>query len=148
MRFRSALPSDITGMQVVRRSVRENALSDPGLVRDADYLPFLGIDGTAWVALHGDTVVGFSIADVPGQNIWALFVFPEYEGRGIGKELHRLLMDGYFAQTHRTVWLSTAYNTRAEAFYRLRGWTDSGAHNAIERRFEMTAEDWRQFREV
>ncbi|GAA4344847.1 GNAT family N-acetyltransferase [Flaviaesturariibacter amylovorans] len=142
--YRPATVPDIPGMQVVRRSVTENALSNPDLVRDADYVPFLGTEGTAWIALDGDRIVGFSIADVPGRNIWALFLFPEYEGRGIGKELHRLMMSGYFGQTKETVWLSTAFHTRAEAFYRLRGWTDKGAHNAIERRFEMTAEDWKR----
>ena len=61
-------------------------------------------------------IVGFSIADLIGNNIWALFVDPDYEGCGIGKKLHSLMMDWYFSQTDKTVWLSTAPASRAEGF--------------------------------
>jgi ribosomal protein S18 acetylase RimI-like enzyme len=38
-------------------------------------------------------IVGFSIADVQANNIWALFVHPAYEDKGIGKHLHGLMLE-------------------------------------------------------
>ncbi len=36
----------------------------------------------------------------------------------------------------------TAFNTRAEQFYRKAGWTEVGTHGTKEIKFEMTYEDW------
>lgn len=140
--YRVATAHDIPGMQVVRRSVKENALSDPSRIRDEDYMPYLAARGRTWVALDGAQVVGFAVADLQEGSVWALFVLPNYEARGIGKELHRQMMDWYFAQTGREAWLSTAYATRAEEFYRRQGWRDAGAYSAMERRLELSREDW------
>jgi GNAT superfamily N-acetyltransferase len=87
-------------------------------------------------------IVGFSVADLKEHNIWALFVQPAWEGRGIGKQLHRLMLDWYFAQTPETVWLSTAPRSRAETFYRKQGWTETGRQPNGETRFEMTYAAW------
>ena len=142
MRFREATADDIAQIQRVRHSVKENVLSDPGLVPDADVFDYISNRGKGWVCEEDETIVGFSIADVKGNNIWALFIQPEYEGKGIGKELHRLMLDWYFSQTDKSVWLSTAPRSRAEAFYRKAGWTETGTHGKGELRFEMTKERW------
>jgi GNAT superfamily N-acetyltransferase len=140
--YREAVRADVPAMQVVRHLVKENVLSDPALVPDSDCIKYIEQRGKGWVCFDGARLVGFAIADIEGNSIWALFVDPEYEGQGIGKELHRMMMDWYFEQTRDTVWLSTAYDTRAEQFYKMQGWTDAGAYNAKERKFEMTAMDW------
>ena len=41
----------------------------------------------AWVAEDDRRIVAFSIADRNKNAIFALFVLPEYEGRGLGSEL-------------------------------------------------------------
>src|SRR5688500_1198390 len=121
MIIREARLTDILRMQVIRHSVRENVLSDPALVTDKDYLEFLVIRGKGWVCELDGQVIGFAIVDLKENNVWALFVQPEYEGRGAGKGLHRVMLDWYFEQTKTPLWLGTAFGTRAETFYRRQG---------------------------
>jgi GNAT superfamily N-acetyltransferase len=142
MLIREAKTADIRQIQVVRNSVKENTLSDPGLVTDQDCEEFINVRGKGWVCEIDDTIVGFAIADLAENNIWALFIDPGFEGRGIGKQLQRVMLDWYFSQTKETVWLGTAYNTRAELFYRRAGWKESGTNGPKEIRFEMSFEDW------
>lgn len=75
-------------------------------------------------------------------NIWALFLDPKHEKKGIGQRLHNTMLDWYFAQTKEKVWLGTAFNTRAEQFYRKAGWTKVGTRGANEIKFEMSYKDW------
>ena len=87
-------------------------------------------------------IVGFAIVDLQANNIWALFLKPEFEKRGIGKKLHDIMLDWYFKQTKNNVWLGTSPNTRAEIFYRKLGWTEIGTHGKGEIKFEMKFNDW------
>ena len=142
MIFREAVTNDIAQIQIVRNSVKENTLSNPLLVPDADCDEFINLRGKGWVCEVDSTIVGFAIADLKDNNIWALFVHPDYENKGVGKELHRLMLDWYFTQTKETVWLGTAFNTRAETFYRMNGWKEAGMHGPKEIKFEMSYESW------
>lgn len=142
MTIREANIDDIQQMQRVRNSVTENALSDPGVVTDKDYEAFIGKRGKGWVCEMDRKIVGFAIADLRENNIWALFVDPKFEKKGIGRQLHKTMLDWYFAQTKQDVWLSTAFNTRAEHFYRKAGWKEVGTHGTKEIKFEMTCKDW------
>lgn len=142
MIIREAKIEDIKQIQVVRNSVKENTLSDPGLVTDKDCEDFIITRGKGWVCEINNEVVGFSIVDLKDNNIWALFLKPEFEKRGIGKQLHDIMLDWYFVQTRVNVWLGTSPNTRAELFYRKMGWTEIGKHGKGEIKFEMTYEAW------
>jgi GNAT superfamily N-acetyltransferase len=104
--FREALITDIRGIQRVRNAVQENRLSNPALVSDKDCEAFLVDRGKGWIALYDNDVVGFSIADMRDNNVWALFVDPSFEKKGIGKELQRLMLDWYFTQTNKTFGLA------------------------------------------
>ena len=141
MTFREATTSDIPHIQLVRHSVKENILSDPARVTDQDCEVYLTQRGKGWVCEADGQIVGFAIADLQEHNVWALFLRPEYEGRGIGKRLHRLMLDWYFHQTKEPIRLGTAPGTRAEQFYRLQGWQAAGKHGS-ESKFEMRYEDW------
>ena len=142
MLFREAQIRDIEQIQVVRNSVKENMLSDPALVPDSDVKEFITVRGKGWVCEIGDTIVGFAIADLKEHNIWALFIDPDHEAKGIGKKLHRIMLDWYFSQTKETVWLGTAPNSRAEKFYRMQGWKEVGVHGKGEIKFEMERSQW------
>ena len=116
MVFREAKIEDIPQIQVVRNSVKENTLSNPDLVTDKDCEEFLFSRGKGWVCEISNQIVGFAIADLKDNNIWALFLHPDYEQKGIGRKLHDTMLDWYFNQTGETVWLGTSPGTRAEPF--------------------------------
>lgn len=143
MKIREANIHDIKKIQIVRNSVKENTLSDPNLVTDKDCEEYITERGKGWVCEIDNRIVGFAIADLKENNIWALFLHPDFEGKGIGQLLHRTMLDWYFKQTKEKVWLGTAFNTRAEQFYRKAGWEEAGTHSSKEIKFEMTYEEWK-----
>ncbi|ESU18403.1 GCN5-like N-acetyltransferase [Flavobacterium limnosediminis JC2902] len=146
MTFREATIEDIKQIQVVRNSVKENTLSNPALVTDSDCEEFLTQRGKGWVCEVNNQIVGFAIADLKENNIWALFLQPEFEGKGIGTKLQQIMLDWYFSTGKESVWLGTAPGTRAEAFYRKSGWTQNGMHGGNEVKFEMSKEQWKKNR--
>ena len=142
MIYREAKIEDIQQIQIVRNAVKENTLSNPDLVTDDDCALFMTAKGKGWVCEIDQLVVGFAIVDLQENNIWALFLLPSFEGKGIGKQLHNLMLNWYFTQTTTSVWLGTAFNTRAERFYRKAGWLEIGTHGSKEIKFEMSFENW------
>jgi GNAT superfamily N-acetyltransferase len=142
MIIREATTEDIPQIQIVRNSVKENMLSDPNLVTDADCMDFITSRGKGWVCEIDKQIIGFAIADLKENNIWALFLDPKFEGKGIGQLLHHTMLDWYFTQTKNTVWLGTAFDTRAEKFYRKAGWVEVGMHGSKEIKFEMSYLNW------
>jgi len=142
MIFREANTADIPQIQFVRNSVKENMLSDPTLVSDKDCEEYMTTRGKAWVCEVNEKIVGFAYVDMKENNVWALFVQPEYAEKGIGKALHNLMLDWYFTVSNKKIWLGTAANTRAEGFYRRQGWTEVGLHGK-EIKFEMSFDDWK-----
>jgi GNAT superfamily N-acetyltransferase len=122
--------------------VKENTLSNPDLVTDRDCEDFITNRGKGWVCEMNNQVIGFAIVDLRENNIWALFLQPQFESKGIGRHLQKLMLDWYFSKTKNTVWLGTAPNTRAESFYRRSGWKETGTHGKGEIKFEMTYDAW------
>ncbi|UPZ35501.1 GNAT family N-acetyltransferase [Sphingobacterium sp. PCS056] len=143
MMLREARVGDIPQIQIVRNAVKENTLSNPDLVTDQDCADFISQRGKGWICEMEHQIVGFSIVDLVDHNVWALFVHPDFDKRGIGKQLHDIMLDWYFNQTQQSVWLGTAPGTRAEAFYRRAGWKEIGLHGKGEIKFEMTFEKWK-----
>ncbi|MEO8147358.1 MAG: GNAT family N-acetyltransferase [Bacteroidia bacterium] len=148
MIFREAQVSDITQMQYVRNTVKENMLSNPALITDEAIEHFLTVRGKGWVCEIDNRIVGFANADLQDHNIWALFIQLEFAEKGIGKQLHNMMLDWYFSKTKETVWLGTSPNTRAEKFYRMQGWKEVGIHGKGEIKFEMTFDDWKNLYKV
>ncbi len=143
MFFREATIKDIKALHSIRMAVKENMLSNPLLVTEADYINFLTTHGKGWLCEIDDTIVGFAIVDTSDNNVWALFVHPDFEKKGVGRKLLEIMLNWFFEQSDKTLWLGTAPNTRAEKFYRLTGWKDKGVRENGEIRFEMTYEDWK-----
>jgi GNAT superfamily N-acetyltransferase len=140
--FHEATIDDIQQIQVVRNAVLENQLSDPLLITDKDCEEYVLHRGKGWVCEVAGKIVGFSIVDLQENNVWALFVHPAFDKRGIGSQLHDIMVDWYFSQTTKGIWLGTAPGTRAERFYRTKGWTETGKHRKKEIKFEMSYQDW------
>jgi GNAT superfamily N-acetyltransferase len=128
MNFREAGIEDIPALTEVRRSVKENVLSDPRKVTREMYVAYLGESGKGWLCEIEGEVVGFSVASVADASIWALFVKPSYEGRGIGKTLLRLATDWLFEMNATTIALRTEAHTRAASFYEKQGWQRGESH--------------------
>ena len=145
-RIREAKEADIPQMMKVRLEVNENQLSDPGWVTYEDCLDYIIHRGKGWVAEIDKDIVGFAIADLKDDNVWALFMHPDFEKRGIGKKLHHTMLEWYFHQEKKNIWLSTDPNSRANEFYQRQGWTPTAILESGEQKFEMTLEDWTQSR--
>ncbi|SIS52604.1 Ribosomal protein S18 acetylase RimI [Chryseobacterium shigense] len=143
--IREARKEDIPQIQIIRNSVKENTLSDPALVTDADCEEFLFKRGKGWIGEINSQIVGFSIVDLKEHNIWALFLHPDFEKLGIGRKLHDIMLDWYFEQTTEEVWLGTAPGTRAAVFYQKSGWKETGKHGK-EIRFEMSFNTWKNIK--
>lgn len=141
--IREARLEDIPQIQVVRNSVKENILSDPALVTDKDCEWFMFERGKGWVGEADGRIVGFSIVDLQENNVWALFVHPDFENKKVGRKLHDIMLDWYFEQTKSNIWLGTSPQTKAETFYRKSGWQEIGMHGKNEIKFEMTYNHWK-----
>jgi hypothetical protein len=90
LNFREATADDITQIQILRNSVKENVLSNPDLVTNEHCLEFITNRGKGWVCESDNIIVGFSIVDLKERNVWALFLNPNYERIGIGKQLQKM----------------------------------------------------------
>jgi len=123
--IRRAGLADIADLMRVREAVRENRHFGPNKVTCEDVADFLRT-GEIWIWEEDCRIMGFSAGDAQDGWIWALFVDPDHEGRGIGRALlacacRTLVRAGFDSAT-----LTTEPGTRAARFYRRAGWTDAG----------------------
>ena len=142
MAIRFATVEDIPQLQNIRSAVKENILNNPLLVSYNDYVSLITEGGRGWVHQHENSITGFAIVDIQKNNIWALFVHPDYEKQGIGRLLHDEMLSWYFKNLQQPLWLTTAAGTRAEQFYRLSGWEQIGINASNEIIFEITSKAW------
>jgi|SRR5688572_4031976 GNAT superfamily N-acetyltransferase len=119
--LRAAVASDIAAIQRVRASVRQNRLVST-IITDEDVRAALETTGRGWVVEAKGEVVAFAIGNAVTGNIWALFVHPEHEGRGYGRQLHDTMVNWLWAVGLRRLWLTTEPGTRAQRFYESAGW--------------------------
>lgn len=137
MIFREAKIEDIPALSDLRLSVKENRLSDPGKITVEMYRAYLNEIGKTWLCETNGEVVGFSAASFRDSSIWALFVKPDYEGRGIGKKLLKLATESLFERGAPSVSLNTGANTRADGFYQHLGWKRGEFKNSGEVRYTL-----------
>lgn len=109
----------------VRTSVRENhqgvgELAGLGITPES-VSAMIGADPCCWVAVEDDRIAGFSMIDDNAGTLFAAFVRPECEGRGIGGALVARAEAALFRR-HPVIWLETGRGTRAAAVYRHLGW--------------------------
>ncbi len=123
--IRTAHAADIPAMHEIRLAVRENALRDLSKVTPESYLPFVEAN-TIWVAENAAQTIGFAAIDAAAASVWALFVSPEWEGRGAGTALHNAMLNWARGWRLTDLRLTTASNTRAARFYTRSGWCMTG----------------------
>ena len=74
------------------------------MVPDSDVADYITRRGKGWICEIENRLVGFAIADLQDNNIWALFIDPAFERQGIVKLLHDKMLNWYFDQNKLSVW--------------------------------------------
>ena len=120
-----AVRSDIDAIQRVRASVQENRLVST-VITDEDVRVAIEETGRGWVVEEDGEVVAFAIGNATTGNVWALFVHPEHEGRGYGRQLHDTVVNWLWTTGLQRLWLTTEPGTRAQRFYDAAGWQLTG----------------------
>jgi len=136
--LRQARPTDVAALNSLRLRMRENILSRPHWLTEARTLAAITQTGRGWVWEESGVILGFSVANAGERNIWALFVEPGFEGRGIGRQLLDQAVQWLWSLSPCTIWLTTDHDTRAESVYRAAGWKDMARLENGEIRFELT----------
>lgn len=136
MLIRVAGVSDVQELHRVRLSVLENRLTRT-IISDQDYVDAITRTGRGWVAESDGVIRGFAVANRQNGNIWALFVEPGFEGRGLGSALHDVMIEWMRSVGCDIAWLETEPGTRAESFYRKAGWQFIETTTDGDARFEL-----------
>ena len=136
--LRLAVAADVPDMLRVRAAVKENRLVSrvigPEEVQEA-----IERTGRGWVAEVDGQLAGFAIGNLETGNIWALFMDPPFEGRGLGRGLHDTMVNALLGHGLARLHLSTDPGTRAARFYRRAGWRELGPVAGGETAFEWIA---------
>ena len=140
-KIRVASEADVETLFDIRTSVHENhesqaELAAIGVTPDA-VAEMLSSTARAWLAEVDDQPVAFSMADARQGTVFALFVRPGYEGRGLGQGLMRRAEDWLYAQGWQEIWLVTGgdQELRANRFYHRLGWIVAGEERDGQVRF-------------
>jgi GNAT superfamily N-acetyltransferase len=126
-RVRPATPADLPRISEVRHGTAENRLLNPALVTDAEVAWYLNA-AIFLVSEDSTGVQGFTCVNHQTGYVWALFVIDEARGRGHGTALLDAAMTRLRAAGHRQAFLSTGHGTKAEGFYRSKGWRPMGTN--------------------
>ena len=139
MIIRPATTADINEIFAIRTSVRENHLSLEQLkhmgITEESIGSILDEDECAWIAEAEGAPVGFAMADAEDGSVFALFVRPEWENKGVGKLLLERL-EAFLFSRHEMLWLETDGCSRAAGFYARQGWTRAAELENGDARFE------------
>jgi GNAT superfamily N-acetyltransferase len=124
---RPATRADLPRIYEVRHGTAENPLSNPALVTDAEVAWYM--DEAIFLVSEDDTnVQAFTCVNHQTGYVWALFVIDGAQGRGHGSALLEVAMARLRQLGHRQAFLSTGRDTKAERFYRSRGWQPMGVN--------------------
>lgn len=127
--LRQATRADIPGIWDVRYAVEENTLRR-GVISDEDVREAIEDTGRGWVVVDtadsgeqaGARILAFAVGNALDGNLWALFVHPQAQGRGHGRQLYEAMLAWLSTQSLQRLWLTTGPGTKALGFYQRRGW--------------------------
>jgi GNAT superfamily N-acetyltransferase len=134
--IRPGTADDLPQITIVRTSVRENHLSveqmaAAGITPQSIAEQMRSGELKCWVAEQDDVIVGFSMADRDTANIFALFILPAFEGRGLGSMLLAACENWLRELGHTHAILNTEPGTRAIEFYRRKEWIETGTVSTL-----------------
>jgi GNAT superfamily N-acetyltransferase len=134
--LRAATRADLPRIHEVRHGTAENPLSNPALVTDAEVAWYM--DEAIFLVSEDEAgVQGFTCVNHQTGYVWALFVIDGAQGRGHGAALLDAAMARLREFGHRQAFLSTGRDTKAEGFYRSRGWRPMGVNRNGEAVFRL-----------
>ena len=129
--IRPATLADVDAMFRIRLSVDENTLSAAELaalgITPASIAERVAAAPCAWVAVddgqidEARPVVGFAMVELDEACLFAAFVAPAQQGRGLGVQLIQACEAALFAR-HDRAWLETAGDSRAARLHARLGW--------------------------
>ena len=142
--IRVATEADVESLFDIRTSVLENHQSRADLARVGvtpdSVAQMLHSSSRAWIASERKQDVAFSMADASDATVFAMFVRPAFERRGLGRILMKRAEEWLFEQGCVEIWLLTDANrdVRANGFYRHLGWDDAGIQQDGQVKFTKT----------
>jgi len=126
--IRVATPDDIEAIFDIRTAVVQNHLSREQMA-ELGITPQVVADSMreapcVWLAEVDGTAVAFSMVDLAGGEVFALFVLPSHENLGLGRHLMAVAEAALF-ERHDTLFLITdgRDQVRANGFYQRLGWS-------------------------
>lgn len=133
LHFRRAVPEDAAECVVARGRTRQNAASE-------EWLRSIGITAKSWgenirsgalpghVCIADNTIVGFCFGLRDTGEIQVLAVLPDFENRGIGRELLARTSKELATLGHARLFLGCSPDpaSRSYGFYRHVGWRSTG----------------------
>jgi GNAT superfamily N-acetyltransferase len=135
-RLRPATRLDLPRISEVRHGTAENRLGDPSLVTQAEVEWYLN-QAIFLVSEDEVGIQGFTCANPQTGYVWALFVIDGAQGRGHGTRLLNEVIERFRQAGRRQAFLTTGKATRAAAFYRSRGWVQTGVDQRGEAVFRL-----------
>lgn len=134
MTLRSATARDADDLFDIRCSVNQNhqsreELATLGITVESVAEMIRGGDYVTTIAEVDGRAVGVTMAQISEGYIFAAFIRPDYEGRGIGRALMKAAENGLRSAGVEEAWLSTGAepSLRAAGFYRHLGWREAGS---------------------
>ena len=129
LEYRPAQPTDVAECIVIRGQTRENAVS-------AGRLAALGITAESWsewvqtgalpgfVCRDDANIIGYCFGELATGEVVVLALLPDFENRGIGRQLLDLVVDELFRAGHTRLFLGCSADptSRSYGFYRHLGW--------------------------
>lgn len=137
MNFRLIETQDLPEIIDVRGATRENPFSRAALhalgITEDSVAEMLRTTHRGWLCEHEARIVGFAIGDGATGEFWVIAVLPEFEGRGIGRELIRRVEEWLWSLGWNEIWLWTSSDrgTRAFTFYLDGGWHVSDTQSDV-----------------
>ena len=132
MLIRIARQEDIETLFKIRTSVVENHQSREEIaelgITPTSIAAMLATDCCAWIAQLDGQDIGFSMANKTEKNVFGMFVLPDFEGRGAGRQLMQAAEEWLWSNYIDEISLLTGNDPslRAYGFYLHLGWRPIG----------------------
>jgi len=140
---RLATLADIDTLFAIRTAVLQNHLSRAQLA-DLGITPQVLADSIreapcVWVAHVNGQPAAFSMVNLAEGEVFAMFVHPAYEGRGLGRRLMAVAEAALFERHDRLFLVTDGRDEiRANGFYQRLGWSKVGQVDGDDVRYEKS----------